>query len=489
MPAPVPSQTIANPENSLMIIKAAFESIGNAPSTLKTEAGLRFLLKKDKEKNLQILLAPFLRQAAIRHLESGETPYVLDYRSTYNTLFNQGQVDMSLAAFLKRQVVDRAWGTYLEAKALADLLQMTLAITIVNDGIPQKVQFVNVAENPDAPVIHLYNSNSNHWYFYPEQRGATIGDGNCLYNAIAQSLRQIVLMEDIGKVDLKARPKSNPKPKTAISAAQLKQYAEQEKLWAKIKKTQPMSMDDLIKTIEPIIDAGDNEDHKLALKLAGVRVSTNPFDDAAPVKVLEKKKTPAPASAPKKMPIKQVVKPEPASDPAPSPTPKTAPKTKTKATSALNTPLLSTNDAAYQQIEKALKILRLKTKELTLKGKKQANYLKAGIAATELLNSLEGLTEDYFLTKKIQPNRFILQAIKAMDKAKPVLEKHRGWKQIMGNIGLAIVGVGVGYLVAGLLNKAITGNFLFFKTDSALKLEKIKKDFREVFVTTKKLKR
>ena len=44
-----------------------------------------------------------------------------------------------------------------------------------------------------------------------------------------------------------------------------------------------------------------------------------------------------------------------------------------------------------------------------------------------------------------------------------------------GNLALAIAGLGIGYLVAGVINKAVTGRFCLYQpqTDSAKKLDAI----------------
>lgn len=52
-------------------------------------------------------------------------------------------------------------------------------------------------------------------------------------------------------------------------------------------------------------------------------------------------------------------------------------------------------------------------------------------------------------------------------KASKVLNRHRAFKCLLGNIALFILGLGVGYLIACGVNKAVTGNYLFFsKTHS-----------------------
>lgn len=69
---------------------------------------------------------------------------------------------------------------------------------------------------------------------------------------------------------------------------------------------------------------------------------------------------------------------------------------------------------------------------------------------------------------------------KQIFKARPTLEKHRGWKRVLGNLLLAIAGLGVLYLLAVACNKAITGNFLFFdKTESAKIVDAIEESAKE----------
>ncbi len=63
----------------------------------------------------------------------------------------------------------------------------------------------------------------------------------------------------------------------------------------------------------------------------------------------------------------------------------------------------------------------------------------------------------------------------AINQAKPRLNQHRGMKQMLGNLALAVLGMGVGYLIAGLIHKQSTGRFLFFKTERLDKAEAIEK--------------
>lgn len=58
----------------------------------------------------------------------------------------------------------------------------------------------------------------------------------------------------------------------------------------------------------------------------------------------------------------------------------------------------------------------------------------------------------------------------SLQEERPELDKHRGYKQILGNLLILICTLGTGQLI----NKACTGNFLFFKTtDSSKQIDKI----------------
>ena len=69
--------------------------------------------------------------------------------------------------------------------------------------------------------------------------------------------------------------------------------------------------------------------------------------------------------------------------------------------------------------------------------------------------------------------------IEAIDTARPELEEF-GLKEILSNLALAILGLGVVYLAACLINKAVTGNFLFFRTDVGKALDVLEENVRQV---------
>ena len=97
-------------------------------------------------------------------------------------------------------------------------------------------------------------------------------------------------------------------------------------------------------------------------------------------------------------------------------------------------------------------------------------HLNAAAVAKTLHDNLDKLSQTYFKspTEKAYET-FKKQAKNEIKKAHTELDNHRGWKQILGNIGLAILGFGIIYLIAVLVNRSM----FFNKTDSSKKLDKL----------------
>jgi len=81
---------------------------------------------------------------------------------------------------------------------------------------------------------------------------------------------------------------------------------------------------------------------------------------------------------------------------------------------------------------------------------------------------------------EIDLERFKDKCTRAIDSARPELEQHRGWKQVLGNLALAVIGLGVFYVAALIMNKATTGRYLFFKTDSAQKVDQLEESLQPI---------
>lgn len=69
--------------------------------------------------------------------------------------------------------------------------------------------------------------------------------------------------------------------------------------------------------------------------------------------------------------------------------------------------------------------------------------------------------------------------------SRETLEKYDGIKQVLLNIGLAILGLGIGFLIAASIKKALTGTF-FFKytndTTNTLNLDVIEQQLPQIAV-------
>ncbi|RUQ89218.1 hypothetical protein [Legionella septentrionalis] len=111
-----------------------------------------------------------------------------------------------------------------------------------------------------------------------------------------------------------------------------------------------------------------------------------------------------------------------------------------------------------------LDIIRAKAADL-----RKNNYLPAAEAAQRLHTNLTEISKIYFANPTEHGYvKFKENAEQEIDKAHQELDKHRQvWKPILANIALAILGFGVLYFVAVLINR----NFFFNKTDSSKKLD------------------
>ncbi|KTC75365.1 effector protein B, substrate of the Dot/Icm secretion system [Legionella birminghamensis] len=97
-------------------------------------------------------------------------------------------------------------------------------------------------------------------------------------------------------------------------------------------------------------------------------------------------------------------------------------------------------------------------------------HITAADAADALHRSLTDLSETYFSHPSEEAYiTFRRESKKAIQKGHEELDKHRGWKRVLGNFGLAILGFGLLYGIA----VAINGGLFFNKTDSAEKLDSL----------------
>ena len=108
-----------------------------------------------------------------------------------------------------------------------------------------------------------------------------------------------------------------------------------------------------------------------------------------------------------------------------------------------------------------------------------AGHKEAGDAAIKLYTELDIQSTHYF-KGHVAANYFRDVCGLRMTEAHAELDEHRGWAQVLGNLALAIVGLGVGYVVAGLINKAATGRFLFFKTNFEQRFDALQQSIDQV---------
>lgn len=116
----------------------------------------------------------------------------------------------------------------------------------------------------------------------------------------------------------------------------------------------------------------------------------------------------------------------------------------------------------YVNIEIKLDKLSKKADDLYRRG-----YHVEGIIANGVENDLRNLNRWHFEKKLIDPHDYKTQALAIIDKARPILEKHRGCKKILVNLFLFLISLGIAQ--AG--NKLVNNRFFFFpETKSSLLL-------------------
>lgn len=138
------------------------------------------------EETLQLKLAPILRKKAMQHLADAKTTVAKGFRGEYGAAHSTS----SYQDYLSKQSKDQAWGTDIDAAAVGEFFGFHVVVTPVKKGVTQDTFCLYRASCDNAPVIHLYNSDNSHWFFDPQK--PTLANNNCLFNAIAQSLKSIV---------------------------------------------------------------------------------------------------------------------------------------------------------------------------------------------------------------------------------------------------------------------------------------------------------
>lgn len=110
--------------------------------------------------------------------------------------------------------------------------------------------------------------------------------------------------------------------------------------------------------------------------------------------------------------------------------------------------------------------LRTRIDELKIKAEelKSRGHQKAADTANTLCNQLTTALNTYMLNPQSLAGhtQFKHDCARYIDAAKPELHTHRGMKQLLANLTLAVLGLGVFFGIACLINKKMNGHYLFF---------------------------
>jgi hypothetical protein len=411
--------------------------LSRALNTINPKSAIKKLFLRENEKTVQELLAPELRAATIRHMRTSLSPMMVEFRKEYKKIHSQSQevLQKDLPSFLQHSAVSQNWATDVHANALGNLFNVNVLVTTMNGAIPLKTFIIHSSSVSSAPTIHLYNDRDVHWYIDPSRRDSTLGDGNCLYNAFAQALQQQALLEMNKKTS-----------QVASSLSSTTTYLKQ------IEQAKYLSMKALVKHIK---DANSEIDQCEEDKLTHAILAEVEATQSAKIEVVAKKKNHLSEETPLKL----------------TPAFKKAMRKRTPEHYRFIPKFY--DDAPARDFYQVLTDLHLRASELTGRIRFERKVAAAAGAATQLHFELNKVAILYYNEKKLSSEEFVAACMSQINKVRPELEKHRGWKQILGNIALAVIGLGIGYLIAGAINKKVTGNFLFFRTASALALDEV----------------
>jgi|GEM_PF-2794318 len=179
---------------------------------------------------IQEVLAGVLRKKALTHLHSSLAPQAKFFRSN----FHAGH-DISMEQYFSKMSQHGAWATNDEAIALAEMLDINLDVNMIDYKLNRdKTDVIEVvkkgalyrANTADAPTITLNNRENEHWFINDQTKSL----GDCLFDAMAQSLQQLVRPE-LTREHTNGSPQSDVTETESIASVD---NAELESLKAKI---------------------------------------------------------------------------------------------------------------------------------------------------------------------------------------------------------------------------------------------------------------
>lgn len=127
----------------------------------------------------------------------------------------------------------------------------------------------------------------------------------------------------------------------------------------------------------------------------------------------------------------------------------------------------------YANLDRELDQLEKKSRDLACRG-----HRLAAIEANAIVHNLRNVNCWYFEEEKFDYAHYRYVALSIINQGRSELEKHRGYKRLLGNLTVLIFTLGGAFIV----NKALNGHYLFFeKTDSAKQLDEVKVSIKEAY--------
>ena len=142
----------------------------------------------------------------------------------------------------------------------------------------------------------------------------------------------------------------------------------------------------------------------------------------------------------------------------------------------LQTERTATSKAAEKQalINLAPVFMQIKNVEEQAKLLLNRGFTKEYNLALQLAGNIRKDIDTYLThvdkpTKQTALTQLKINSERHIEDVTSVLEVHRGWAQLLGNLAACVAGLGLGYVVAVVINKLATGQYLFFNQTESMR--------------------
>ncbi|MDF1828351.1 MAG: hypothetical protein P1U39_08750 [Legionellaceae bacterium] len=173
---------------------APLESIKALKKNIENLTGIKKNAFRASEQKIQTDLSGKLRAVVVDRLSQKTGAVAQNFHDFYapdpTDPIKAIRESQTANDYIQYMAKDKSWGGTTEAQVLGEALGVNIQVQPYDKlGKAIGTPYSAFDAGKNAPTIHLDNHDGKHWSAQGKQ---TIGDGNCLFNAAAQSLQQMI---------------------------------------------------------------------------------------------------------------------------------------------------------------------------------------------------------------------------------------------------------------------------------------------------------